>query len=412
MEQPEGISPENAAVESSSARPEGLPRYWIGFDLGGTKMQCALFDGRMRKVGQRKRRTRQDLGVVGGLERIAETIDRVLADAQVEVAQLAGIGIGCPGPVEWDAGIVRVAVNLGWKNVKVGTFLSGRFGCPVEVLNDVDAGVYGEHVAGAGKGARTTLGIFPGTGIGGGCVYDGQILRGRHLSCMEIGHIKITGSPRHGGSNMTGSLEAEASRLAIAGELAKLAYRGEAPNLYRAAGTDLGAIRSKVIYEAIAAGDKEVERAVSLACETIGHAIADTVLLICRDWVVLGGGWSSRCRIDFSSRSAIRRRTGCLSVIATSSRSGWPNWVMTLALSAVPTGWPRRQRSRKPLHHDPPSRQTEPALPRGATSRRWWPAQPAGRHIPDNGTTGGSLPAAHESPVPFHVLAPSRHDHP
>jgi glucokinase len=198
--------------------------------------------------------------------------------------------VGCPGPVEWDKGIVRVAVNLGWQNAKVGQFMEKRFNCPVSVLNDVDAGVYGEHIAGAGKGARSTVGLFPGTGIGGGCVYDGQILRGKKMSCMEIGHIKISGSGRASGSCMPGTLEAEASRLAIAAELAKLAYRGEAPHLFSAVGTDIGAIRSKVIFESIAAGDIEVERVLLTACETIGQGIANIVLLICPDCVVLGGG--------------------------------------------------------------------------------------------------------------------------
>lgn len=279
-----------AELESAPKKPKDNSRYWIGFDLGGTKMQCALFNDKLKKIGQQKRRTRQELGVEGGLERIADTIVRILNEFQLEPQQLAGIGIGCPGPVEWDTGIVRVAVNLGWRNVKIGSFLSKRFGCPVEVLNDVDAGVYGEHVAGAGVGARTTVGIFPGTGVGGGCVYDGQILRGKHLSCMEIGHIKIFGSPRQGGSNMSGSLESEASRLALAGELAKLAFRGEAPNLYKAVGTDISEIRSRVIYEAIAAGDKQVEKAMMMVCEAIGHSIANIVLLLCPDCVVLGGG--------------------------------------------------------------------------------------------------------------------------
>ena len=139
-------------------------------------------------------------------------------------------------------------------------------------------------------GARSAFGIFPGTGIGGGCVYDGQILRGKVLSAMEIGHIKICGSPRVGANGMLGTLETEASRLAISGELAKLAFRREAPNLQKAIGTELGAIRSKVIAEAIEKGDKQALRVVEEACEMIGYAIANVVLLICPDVVILGGG--------------------------------------------------------------------------------------------------------------------------
>lgn len=277
-------------MASEQKTPEDPKKYWIGFDLGGTKMQCTVFDEALKPVSSRRKRTRGDQATEDNVGRIEQTIRKILEESQVDAASIAGIGIGCPGPVDYEKGVVRVAVNLGWNNVPIGKLLQDKFKCPVEVLNDVDAGVYGEYIAGAGKGARTVVGIFPGTGIGGGCVYDGQILRGKTLSCMEIGHIKICSSPRVGANGVQGTLESEASRLTIAAELAKLAFRGEAPNLMKSAGTDLSEIRSKVIAEAIAKGDKEVERVVEQACELIGYAVANVVLLICPDCVVLGGG--------------------------------------------------------------------------------------------------------------------------
>ncbi|GAB5403453.1 MAG: ROK family protein [Aureliella sp.] len=284
-------APGSSEQESASVPVEDqTKKYWIGFDLGGTKIQCTLFNDNLKSVGSRRKRTKSELGEKGLLERIAVTIERLLADCEVDVSELAGIGIGCPGPVEWEKGIVRVAVNIGWKNVAVGSFLQKRFDCPVEVLNDVDAGVYGEYAAGAAKGARTAVGIFPGTGIGGGCVYAGEIMRGKVLTCMEIGHTKINGSPRLGGSGLRGTLETEASRLSVASEIAKLAYRGEAPYLLENAGTDIREIRSKAISEAVENGDKEVRRVLEEACEMIGFAVANTVLLICPDVIVLGGG--------------------------------------------------------------------------------------------------------------------------
>lgn len=265
-------------------------RYWVGFDLGGTKMQCTLFDSDLKQVASRRRRTKGELGPDGLLGRIEATISKLLDEHSVEKEQIVGIGIGCPGPVEWETGVVTVAVNLGWSNVGVGDYLKDKFNCPVTVLNDVDAGVFGEYFAGSAKGSRSVMGIFPGTGIGGGCVYDGSILRGKRLSCMEVGHIKITGSSRFGATGMTGTLETESSRLAIAGELAKLAYRGETPHLFKEVGTELGAIRSKAIAEAIKNGDEEVERVVREACAMIGYSVANMVLLLCPDCIVLGGG--------------------------------------------------------------------------------------------------------------------------
>jgi len=168
--------------------------------------------------------------------------------------------------------------------------LEDELDCPVSVLNDVDAGVFGEYSLGVAIGARSVAGIFPGTGIGGGFVYEGQILRGRRSSAMEIGHTKIATSGRSSGTEMTGTLESEASRLAIAAECAKLAYRGEAPSLLRAVGTDIAQIRSKVLAAAIREGDKSVEKVVRQSAQTVGYAVVNLVHMLCPEIILLGGG--------------------------------------------------------------------------------------------------------------------------
>jgi len=134
------------------------------------------------------------------------------------------------------------------------------------------------------------LGVFPGTGIGGGCVYEGQIIHGSGSSCMEIGHVEVTPNGNFCGCGRRGCLETEASRLAISAEVAKAAYRGEAPALMELAGTDLREIRSGVLAKSIAAGDKVVEEILRKAALQIGVAVANVVHLICPDTVVLGGG--------------------------------------------------------------------------------------------------------------------------
>jgi glucokinase len=264
--------------------------YWIGFDLGGTKMLCLVLDSEFQVVARGRKKTKGMFGAEAGMARIAGLIEETLVGAGISKEQIAGIGIGCPGPVDWKRGVVTVAVNLGWHNVPIGDYLAQRFNCRVEVLNDVDAGVYGEYRMGAAKGAYSALGIFPGTGIGGGCVYDGKILRGRKLTVMEIGHIKISSSDRSSGVPMRGTLEAEASRLNIAAECVKLVYRGEAPELSKLTGTNLTEIRSKSIASAIRNGDKAVEEVVRQAARYVGYAIVNMIYLIGPDVIVLGGG--------------------------------------------------------------------------------------------------------------------------
>jgi glucokinase len=265
-------------------------RHWVGFDLGGTKMLAAALNGEFRVLGRRRRKTKGADGAKSGVERIVESIHDVLKESEIKAGDLAGIGVGCPGNVDLEKGVIIDSANLGWKNVPLKDILQKEFDCPAVVLNDVDAGVYGEYRFGAGKNARCVVGIFPGTGIGGGCVLEGQVLRGKTMSCFEIGHVEINPDGLPCGCGRWGCLETEASRLAISAQAAMAAFRGEAPHLLAAAGTDLSEIRSGMLAEAIKAGDKIIERIVDRAARKIGRAVGDLVNLLLPEVIVLGGG--------------------------------------------------------------------------------------------------------------------------
>jgi glucokinase len=263
---------------------------WVGFDLGGTKMLALVYDDELRVLSRERRKTKAAAGTDSGLERIGETIDAALAAAGIDKKVLGGIGIGCPGPVDMDRGILLNPPNLGWLDVPIGERLQKQFDCPVAVLNDVDAGVYAEYRFGVAQGSRCVVGVFPGTGIGGGCVYRGEILRGSSSSCMEIGHVQVMPEGPLCGCGRRGCLEAVASRLAIASHAARAAYRGEAPHLNETAETDISEIRSGVLADSIAAGDKVVEQIVREAARHIGRAVAGVIHILGPDMIVLGGG--------------------------------------------------------------------------------------------------------------------------
>jgi glucokinase len=291
-------------------------QFTCGFDLGGTKMLCVILDDKQNVVARKRKKTKGTEGAAAGVARIAELIRETFLENGLSQSELSSIGIGCPGPVDMDNGIVNVAVNLGWKNVPLSAMLEDELNCPVSVLNDVDAGVFGEYCMGAAVGARSVAGIFPGTGIGGGFVYEGKILRGKRSSVMEIGHTKIASSTRTSGTEMTGTLESEASRLAIAAECAKLAYRGEAPALLKSAGTDISQIRSKVLAAAIRDGDKSVERIVRQAAQTVGFAVVNLVHMLCPEVIILGGGLVEAIQeiyLDEVERTAKRNILPCYS---------------------------------------------------------------------------------------------------
>ena len=288
---------------------EKTDQYWIGFDLGGTKMMAAAFDADFKIVGSERKKTKADKGAEAGIERIGETIDEVLKQAGIERKRLGGIGVGFAGPLDLDRGLILDAPNLGWRDVPLRDILEKRFGCPVIVANDVDAGTYGEYRLGAARDARCVLGVFIGTGIGGACIYKGRILKGSKYSCMEIGHMIVAPGGSLCGCGRRGCLETVASRLAIAAEAALAATRGNAPHLLEMAGADIREIRSGVIAAAIKAGDKVVEDIVRHAARHIGMAVANAVNLLAPEVVVLGGGLVEEMPdiIIEESRNAARR---------------------------------------------------------------------------------------------------------
>lgn len=264
-------------------------RYWIGFDLGGTKMLAVVTDAKFQPVVRKRRKTRDDDGTIT-MDRVISTIDKALEEANITPEQLAGIGIGCPGMLDLDLGVVLEAGNLGWKVEAVQEALENAFHCRAVIANDVDCGIYGEYLFGAAQGAHTAIGVFPGTGVGGGMVYEGKIFRGKNCSCMEVGHVEVVPNGPRCSCGRRGCLEAVSSRLAVSAAAAQAVFRGQAPRLAELAGTDLADIRSGALAEAIKKGDTVIEQIVRDAAGHLGTAIGGLVHLLAPDIVVLGGG--------------------------------------------------------------------------------------------------------------------------
>lgn len=253
-------------------------------------MLAAVFDQDFKIVATRKKKTKAYEGLEGSLARIVTVIQEALDKAGAAKPQLLGIGIGSPGPLDLNEGIILQAPNLAWENVPLKKTIEKAFGCPTVVANDVDTGTFGEYQFGAAAGARCVLGVFPGTGIGGGCVYEGRVIRGKVNSCLEIGHTIVQPRGPQCGCGQRGCVEALASRLAVAAQAATAAHRGLAPKLLEKAGTDMSNMRSSIIADCIAEGDVVIENIVKQAARWLGLGIANVVNLLAPDVVVLGGG--------------------------------------------------------------------------------------------------------------------------
>ncbi|HEY2572935.1 MAG TPA: ROK family protein, partial [Verrucomicrobiaceae bacterium] len=277
--------------KKAAAKKKPLHRkpFWVGFDLGGTKMMACVMDSDFKVLGSARKST-QGGGTDKGLKRIVGTIREAMAEARVIPSKLRGIGIACPGTVDAEKGILINAPNLGWKRVPVGEALHRSFRRPVGVLNDVDAGTYGEFVHGSAKGARSVLGVFPGTGLGAGFVYDGQLVQGNHVSCMELGMIQLPGT--HLGSTIPGAvlLEDLTSRLGIAAAASVECYRGKSPKLDAKTDASLRELKSKALSQSLKADEESTALIFQNSLRYLGMGVAMVVNLLAPDHITLGGG--------------------------------------------------------------------------------------------------------------------------
>ena len=164
-----------------------------------------------------------------------------------------------------------------------------RLGVPVAVDNDVRVAVRAEHAVGIGRGVRNMVGIWPGTGVGGGIVIDGQVIAGATNSAGELGHITVKAGGPLCGCGGRGHLEALASRTAIVKYIEKRIQKGDSTTLERSDG-DVARIRSEALANAYARGDKVVTRAIDRAARYLSIGIASIANTVNPELVVIGGG--------------------------------------------------------------------------------------------------------------------------
>ena len=265
-------------------REKGPP--CVGIDLGGTNMSAAVVDSHNRVIGSSRRKTYAELGFEAVLERVAEMVATTIKEAGLKKKKIRAIGIGVPSPVVIETGIALDAPNLGWRRVDVGSRLAERTGLPVFVDNDVNVAVYGEFRTGAAKEFDDVLGIWSGTGVGGGLVLGGRPYYGHHWTAGEIGHTVIL--PGIGLGRET--LEEIASRAAIVRTLVDLIRSNHSSIVPELVDGDLSSIKSKTLAKAARAGDGLTIRVLRDAARFVGIAAANFVTTLSLPCVVLGGG--------------------------------------------------------------------------------------------------------------------------
>jgi glucokinase len=265
--------------------------YVVGVDLGGTKILAGVFKGSFECVGMAKVSTKSQRGADEVIERIARCAQDAVDEADLSFKQVTGVGIGAPGAVDFDSGTVIFAPNLeGWKEVALKKELEKQLGVPVFVENDCNIAALGVHAVELKAKPRHMVGIFVGTGIGGGVIINGDLYSGVNHTAGEIGHMVLDVDGPKCGCGNKGCFEALASRTAIFQQVRAGIKDGQKTLLTEMLGDDLSDMRSGDLRKAIRRGDKFVDRIVEGAAEYIGIATANLVNILNPEVVVLGGG--------------------------------------------------------------------------------------------------------------------------
>ena len=272
------------------------PQYIIGVDLGGTNIVVGAMsaDGK-HSYGMRSIPTSAELGAEGVADRIVGLIEGVILDTIAQTSanrrDFMGVGIGAPGPLDRDKGLVIVAPNLGWRNFPLRDRIGERLNLPATLDNDANCATVGEWWQGAAKGASNVIGMTIGTGIGGGLILDGKLFHGASDVAGEIGHTTIDLNGRHCKCGNYGCLEAYASGPAIATRAREVLVREETASLLPSlVGGRLESITAETVYRAAQQGDAVASEIVRDTARYLGTGIANLLNILNVDVVVVAGG--------------------------------------------------------------------------------------------------------------------------
>jgi glucokinase len=265
---------------------------FLGIEIGGTKLQLGVGRGDGELLGLWRGTVDVAAGGDGIRRQIVAAVPELLASANVKREELRAVGVGFGGPVD-DAtrSVIKSHQIAGWDGFPLADWLGEALGLPAVLGNDADVAGLAEALFGAGTGLTPVLYMTIGSGIGGGLILDGQILRGTGRGAAEIGHLQVR-DPRAADGRLE-TLENIASGWAIG------RYAGECVARDRTGGAELielaggeARITARTVGEAAAAGDPMADRILNVARTALADAICAAIVLVCPRRVVIGGGVS------------------------------------------------------------------------------------------------------------------------
>lgn len=265
-----------------------MKKYCFGIDVGGTTVKMGLFTTEGELLDKWEIPTRKEDGGAYILNDVAASVEAKLAEKNIEKEDVAGAGIGVPGPT-LDTGYVSICVNLGWKDKNPANELSELLSIPVKAGNDANVAALGEMWKGGGEGYLDVVLLTLGTGVGGGIIINGEIAPSHRGVGGELGHITVNPDEEatcNCGNH--GCLEQYASATGVVRIAKKLLAASKEESSLRT----LETVTAKDVFDAAKAGDHLAVEAVEVLGQYLGLVVANVALTVDPDVFVIGGGVS------------------------------------------------------------------------------------------------------------------------
>ena len=266
------------------------PPYFLGIDLGGTNIKSGVVDDTGRPLSSISVPTQADHGPVVGIDNLVAAGNKAVQAAGLDWDRIAAVGLGSPGTMDLDAGMLLEPPNLpGWNNLPICQLLADRLRKPVVLQNDGNAAAYGEYWVGAGRNTHSLVMFTLGTGVGGGIVIGGHIIQGRHSHGGECGHIIIEAeNGRRCSCGASGHLEAYASATSVVKRAVERLEASETPSSLRSIAREQ--LTSRAINSAAAAGDAIAKQLMSETAHYLAVGAVSLMHTIDPEIVLFGGG--------------------------------------------------------------------------------------------------------------------------
>ncbi len=269
-------------------------KYNICLDIGGTKVLGAIFDEEKKIIYRLKKKTKEGGDSKENIEElIISVVAEMIEESGIKKKDIHAISAGAPGVIDSADGIVLFSPNLPWRDYDIKTPIEKKFDVPFFIGNDVNVGVLGEYKYGIARGYHNVVGIFPGTGMGGGLILDDKLYTGHKFKGAELGHIVLEPEGPLCGCGQRGCLEALSSKQGMSAYIREQVARGRESMMADAVKD--GVFKSKQLKKALAAKDPVTVEAVNRACHYLAIATGSMINIFSPDIVVYGGGVIEAC---------------------------------------------------------------------------------------------------------------------